>query len=203
MVDKMHWKDRHRKACTKPSLIFMLLSYTACPIIHTLPTGPLNVRLHRLPWDPLSRQLLGWRAWSWGKTPRATVHARGPCLERSLLLCFPFTFPTQSPLSLVMKYSSQVSVQSSSLPLILSHWFHVVLRGWQVWCSASPPHDGTWPRPTDQSFLSTLATRICSWVDIRRKRSQSEYSLKWNREIWEGEVFIPLRLLSWGDSGRV
>ena len=52
MIDKMHWKGGHRKACTKLSLVFTLLSYIAHPIIHTLPKGLLNVRL---PWYPFSR----------------------------------------------------------------------------------------------------------------------------------------------------
>lgn len=67
--------------------------------------------------------------------------------------------------SLVMKYESQWSVQLPSLPLVLSHQLHVMT------------HDLDWPE-----FPSTLATKICSSVDIGPKKSQPGYSLKLSRQ---------------------
>lgn len=40
-----------------------------------------------------------------------------------------------------------------------------------------------WPRLANQSVLSTLATWICSSVDIRSKGGRPEYFLKLDREI--------------------
>lgn len=154
------------------------------PIIHTLPYGPLNVRLPRLLWDPLSNG-----SWAAENDSGARHPGDVPCL------CF--MSKAESPPTLLpihISYSKptfpcneiqQLMVCSVIIPsLILSHQYHVVLRDCRVWGSASPPNDRPWPRLVGQSSHLLWPQGLVSWVpDMRPKRSQPEYSLKLNRAM--------------------
>lgn len=190
----MHWKGGHRKACTKLSLVFTLLSYIAHPIIHTLPKGLLNVRL---PWYPFSRWLLGCREWHWGETPRAMFHACAPCLEQSppAFLPFPISYskPTFPCNEIQQPIVCSVIIPSSDsfppIPRSTKRLSHVgFLRHPQV-----TARDLDWL--VSVSHLPWTQGFVHEWILDPGEATQS-IPWNWIGRYWEGEVVILLRLLS-------
>lgn len=94
----------------------MLPSQAAHPISHTLvlydsSQEATECQAAQAALGSFSRQLLGCRELYPGQRLYQLGkyrHSRPQCPEQSLLLCSPFTFPTRSPHSLFMKYSSHI-----------------------------------------------------------------------------------------------